>query len=155
MEADVPRQIGASDLFNKGSYELIIHIPRKQVSFIIERQWSGHNFAHVTTAQLSWHVPNYDLILSLETKINWEEFSQEFNWCDYKMACRTHPWCWLWHVRRGSHHIFRIYIIPLNTWHNNYVVITSIRRHFDVITSKWRVFDIITTPLLCNVSSGI
>ena len=25
----------------------------------------------------------------------------------------------------------------LNTWSNNYVVITSKRRHFDVITSKW------------------
>ena len=24
---------------------------------------SGHNFAHVTTAQLSWHVQNYDLNL--------------------------------------------------------------------------------------------
>ena len=26
---------------------------------------SGHNFAHVTTTQLSWHVQNYDLIWSL------------------------------------------------------------------------------------------
>ena len=29
---------------------------------------SGHNFAHVTTAQLSWHVQNCDLIWSLFAK---------------------------------------------------------------------------------------
>ena len=45
--------------------------------------------------------------------------------------------------------------IPLNTWHNNNVVITSKRRHFDVITSKWRRFDVITTSLLRNVFAGI
>ena len=28
---------------------------------------SGHNFAHFMTAQLSWHVHNYDLIRSWET----------------------------------------------------------------------------------------
>ena len=27
---------------------------------------SGHNFAHAMTAQLSWHVQNYDVIVSLE-----------------------------------------------------------------------------------------
>ena len=30
---------------------------------------SSHNFAHVTTAQLSWHVQNYDLIGSLQSKL--------------------------------------------------------------------------------------
>ena len=45
--------------------------------------------------------------------------------------------------------------IPLNTWRNTNVVITSKRRHFDVITSKWRRFDVITTLLLRNVFAGI
>ena len=45
--------------------------------------------------------------------------------------------------------------IPLNTWRNNDVVITSKQRHFDVITSKWRRFDVITTSLLRNVFAGI
>ena len=38
--------------------------------------------------------------------------------------------------------------------HNNDMVITSKRRHFDVITSKWRRFDVITTLLLRHVFSG-
>ena len=45
--------------------------------------------------------------------------------------------------------------VPLNTWRNNDVVITSKQRHFDVITSKWRRFDVITTSLLRNVSAGV
>ena len=45
--------------------------------------------------------------------------------------------------------------IPLNTWRNDNVVITSKRRYFDVITSKWRRFDVITTLLLRNVFAGM
>ena len=45
--------------------------------------------------------------------------------------------------------------LPLNTWRNNNVVLTSKRRYFDVITSKWRHFDVITTSLLRNVSAGL
>ena len=45
--------------------------------------------------------------------------------------------------------------VPLNTWRNNNVVLTSKWRHFDVITSKWRRFDVIMTWLLCNVSAGV
>ena len=45
--------------------------------------------------------------------------------------------------------------IPMNTWRNNNVVITSKRRHFDVITSKWHRVDVITTSLLRNVSAGM
>ena len=52
-----------------------------------------------------------------------------------------------------SHPLFRT--IPLNTWRNNNVVITSKRRHFDVITSKWRRVDVITTLLLPHVFSGM
>ena len=43
-----------------------------------------------------------------------------------------------------------IRLIPLNTWRNNNVVITSKRRHFDVNVSKWRRFDVMTTSLLRN-----
>ena len=43
---------------------------------------------------------------------------------------------------------------PLNTWHNNNVVITPKRRHFDVIVSKCRRFDVITTSLLRNMAAG-
>ena len=35
---------------------------------------SGYNFAHATTAQLSWHVQNCDLIKSLETKLKQNTF---------------------------------------------------------------------------------
>ena len=34
---------------------------------------SGHNFAHATTAQLSWHVQNWDLIGSLFFKLEHHE----------------------------------------------------------------------------------
>ena len=43
---------------------------------------------------------------------------------------------------------------PPNTWRNDNVVITSIRRHFDVITSKWRRFGVIKASLLRNMSAG-
>ena len=49
----------------------------------------------------------------------------------------------------------RSHLIPLNTWRNNDVVITSKRRHFDVITSKWRRCDVITTSLSRDVSAGM
>ena len=45
--------------------------------------------------------------------------------------------------------------IPADTLHNNDVVITPKRRHFDVITSKWRRFDVKTTLLLRHVFGGI
>ena len=45
--------------------------------------------------------------------------------------------------------------VPLNTWHNDNVVITSKRHHFDVITSKWRRFDVITTLSLHYVFAGV
>ena len=45
--------------------------------------------------------------------------------------------------------------LSADTLHNNDVVITSKRRHFDVITSKWRRFDIITTASLCHVFGGV
>ena len=35
---------------------------------------SGYNFAHATTAQLSWHVQNRDLIGSLEIKLRQKYF---------------------------------------------------------------------------------
>ena len=31
---------------------------------------AGHIFAHVLTAEVSWHVQKYDLIGSLETKLD-------------------------------------------------------------------------------------
>ena len=40
---------------------------------------SGHNFAHAMTARLSWHVQNYDLIASLESKLEQKYFSQDFS----------------------------------------------------------------------------
>ena len=43
---------------------------------------SGHNFALVTTAQLSWHVQNFNMTGSLESKWEYEYFSQDF---DYKL----------------------------------------------------------------------
>ena len=47
---------------------------------------SGHNFAHVTTAQLLWHVQNYDLIRSLffmqeqHIFLDYELFKQFVKW---------------------------------------------------------------------------
>ena len=42
---------------------------------------SDHNFAHATTAELSWHVQNYDLIGSLQCKLdqikNFQRFQQQ------------------------------------------------------------------------------
>ena len=52
---------------------------------------SGHNFAHATTAELLWHVQNYDLIGSWKSK--WEHFFCNIsimNWtlCEKGLQCR-------------------------------------------------------------------
>ena len=39
--------------------------------------WSGHNFAHAMTAELSWHVQSCDLFESVE--LEWIKFSLTFN----------------------------------------------------------------------------
>ena len=39
---------------------------------------SGHNFAHVMTAQLSWHVQNCDLIGSMQTKLKYKLNKKKF-----------------------------------------------------------------------------
>ena len=41
---------------------------------------SGNNFAHATTAKLSWHMQNCELIGSIESKLKQNEFSQDFNY---------------------------------------------------------------------------
>ena len=40
---------------------------------------SGYNYAHVTTAELPWHVQNYDLIGSLKWKLEKNEIWQDFD----------------------------------------------------------------------------
>ena len=39
---------------------------------------SGDNFAHVMTAELSWHVQICELIRSSESKLKYIEFLQDF-----------------------------------------------------------------------------
>ena len=70
-------------------------------------------------------------------------------WYSLSRMIRHHAFKNKWRVNRTEGGI------PLNTWHNNNVVITLEGRHFDVITSKWRRFDVITTSLLRNVSAGM
>ena len=42
--------------------------------------WSGHNFAHATTAELSWHVQICDLIVSKELELEKKLFRQNFSY---------------------------------------------------------------------------
>ena len=57
-------------------------------------------------------------------------------------------------IKLGQHW-FRLWL-PLSSWRNNNVVITSKQHHFDAITSQWRRFGVITTSwLLRNVSAGL
>ena len=46
---------------------------------LITMIWSGQNFTHATTAELSWHVQNSDLILSLKINIEHVGFSRYLN----------------------------------------------------------------------------
>ena len=41
---------------------------------------SGHNFAHAMTAERSWHVQNFYLIVSAKSKVYSKWFSQNFNY---------------------------------------------------------------------------
>ena len=58
--------------------------------------WSGHNFAHVTTAELSWHVRNHDMIRSLKSKLEQNEIFRKFNYelidCLWKMIPAVVKW---------------------------------------------------------------
>ena len=42
--------------------------------------WSHHNFTHVTTAQLSWHVQNCDLIGWLESILEKRKLAKDFSY---------------------------------------------------------------------------
>ena len=42
--------------------------------------WSCHNFAHATTAQLSWHVQNCDMIGASKYQLEEKELSQNLNY---------------------------------------------------------------------------
>ena len=69
---------------------------------------SVHKFAHATTAQLSWHVQNCDLIRSLFFKQEQAEYLQDFNYELINPVCNRSlfhsktpnqdqllPWAWL------------------------------------------------------------
>ena len=88
--------------FTKGSWahnpnlvRILVAITRK----IMIR--SGHNSAHVTTAELSWHVQICDLIESLELILQQRQFEQVFS---YELASTlwNRPqvvnvlWTWEW-----------------------------------------------------------
>ena len=67
---------------------------------------SGHNFAHVMTAQLSWHVQSCGLIWSLKSYLKHGWFSQDFNyvlitllWFGSQIS-REYSWGWF----TGTHH---------------------------------------------------
>ena len=46
--------------------------------------WSGHNFAHVMTAELSWHVQISDLIESQESWLWQREITYEIKLWTHK-----------------------------------------------------------------------
>ena len=50
---------------------------------------SGHKFAHSVTAELSWHVQNCGLIVSLFSKWEQNEYLQDLG---YEMSWACHPW---------------------------------------------------------------
>ena len=80
---------GTRDFLLATSYDLIIQISIMYIYIYItyiyaDLTWklmvqSGHNFAHVTTAKLSWPVQICDLIGSLESKLEPKEFSKDFS----------------------------------------------------------------------------
>ena len=78
------------------------------VVFLILMIPSGQKFAHVTTAQLLWHVQNFDLIWSsLLTKENLRNFTRFGLWAP-KALVKWVPWslsywsrhCWPWYCLR-------------------------------------------------------
>ena len=104
------------DTISQRVYELIIQILwRKKVlsrSLLKKNKInnrSGHTFAHAMTAELSWHVQNYDLIRLLETKTLGTKLSNQ-NKCYFCIIQIVAMWClqtcahalrtWLlWHVQ--------------------------------------------------------
>ena len=70
-------------------------------------------------------------------------------------------WWSIWLIRcignssSGTRCLKTLRTFAADTLCNNYVVISSIRLHFDVLTSKWRRFDVITPLLLCHVFGGL
>ena len=60
------------------------HIPKLEISFLAltwtRKIKSGHNFAHVMTTQLSWHVQICDWTGSSELSLKQKEISYFFNY---------------------------------------------------------------------------
>ena len=52
------------------------------IVILMSKIWTGSslNFAHATTAQLSWYVQNYDVINSLDTKLLQNAFSEDLDY---------------------------------------------------------------------------
>ena len=72
---------------------------------------SRHNSAHVTTAQLLWLVQNYDMIWSVESKLEHKKCSQEFN--HELVACVWNPCISLVACKdQRDHDIFRTPYTP-------------------------------------------
>ena len=53
---------------------------------------SGYNFAHTMTAELSWHVQNYDLIRSLDSDLVQKYFSQDLQLWAHKWFVKMGFW---------------------------------------------------------------
>ena len=117
-----------------------------------------------------WYIVNWTFGNKLQWNINGNSYSfiQENAFenvvCEMTAIFFSASMCWWWNHNmliienpnsvaalcdKAERHV------PLNTWRNNNVVITSKRRHFDVITSKLRRFDVTTMSLLRNVSAGV
>ena len=91
---------------------------------------SGHNFAHVMTAKLSWHAQNCDLIKSLFFTQKPNAFSQELDSVLYDkpsgaICARTHPMA-------GHQEAF----IQVITGRQSYVLIDTFK-HW--LLSRWPV----------------
>ena len=74
-------------------------------SYMISNYAIKSYFAHATTAQLSWHVQNCDLIASLEWKLYQNEFSRDFS-KELINHCEMCPWIiqltpWMMAARLG------------------------------------------------------
>ena len=87
----------------------MIQIWWKHIFLLWKIIWSGHNFAHVTTAELSWHVQFCDLTGPLESKLEQKLFSQNFNyqlindlWNGFQKTFMSHPYPLLYYTRHPS-----------------------------------------------------
>ena len=116
-------------------------------------EWSkeGHSFMPVFSVYIFSNLVDNE-------SVHWCRWWLDENQATIIRASTVWPYRWIYTLPWPPLNILMIMYLscskPVDTLHNDDVVIASKRCHFGLITSKWRRFDVIATLLLRRVFRG-